>query len=110
MQSNGKKTTIPNVLSDFLDYFLNLFCTLFVIKNLQIKNFSKILITDILAVKFRLYIIYRYIGNGKVFRGVRGVRGVRGRMQNAKPTLRSESRGCLHTLPSREEEKPSKRG
>ena len=32
------------------------------------------------------------------------------RMQNAEPTLRSESRGCLHTLPSREEEKPSKRG
>ena len=27
------------------------------------------------------------------------------RMQNAEPTLRSESRGCLHTLPSREEEK-----
>ena len=81
MQSNGKKTTIPNVLSGFLDYFRNLFCTLFVIKNLQIKNFSKILITGIFAVKFRLYIIYRYIGNGKVFRGVRGVRG---RMQNAE--------------------------
>ena len=24
--------------------------------------------------------------------------------------LNSESRGCLHTMPSREEEKPSKRG
>ena len=32
------------------------------------------------------------------------------KMQNAKPTLRSESRGCLHTMPSREEEKPAKQG
>ena len=31
-------------------------------------------------------------------------------MQNAEPTLRSESRGCLHTMPSREEEKPSQEG
>ena len=29
---------------------------------------------------------------------------------NAEPTLRSESRGSLHTMPSREEEKPSKEG
>ena len=29
---------------------------------------------------------------------------------NAEPTLRSESRGCLHTMPSREEEKPSQEG
>ena len=29
---------------------------------------------------------------------------------NAEPTLRSESRGCLHTMPSREEEKPAKQG
>ena len=32
------------------------------------------------------------------------------KMQNSKPTLRSESRGCLHTMPSRKEEKPSERG
>ena len=28
--------------------------------------------------------------------------------RKAQPTLRSEGRGCLHTLPSREEEKPAK--
>ena len=32
------------------------------------------------------------------------------RMQNAKLTQRNESRGCLHTMPSRKEEKPSERG
>jgi len=30
--------------------------------------------------------------------------------RNAEPTLRSESRECLHTMPSRKEEKPSKEG
>ncbi|MBE6194408.1 MAG: hypothetical protein E7140_01580 [Rikenellaceae bacterium] len=30
--------------------------------------------------------------------------------RNAEPTLRSEGRGCLHTMPGREEEKPSKEG
>ena len=33
-----------------------------------------------------------------------------GLMQNAELTQRNESRGCLHTMPSRKEEKPSKRG
>ena len=28
--------------------------------------------------------------------------------RKAQPTLRSEGRGCLHTLPSRKEEKPAK--
>ena len=27
--------------------------------------------------------------------------------ENGKLTMRSESRGCLHTMPSREEEKPA---
>ena len=34
---------------------------------------------------------------------------VRCKATNAQPTLRSESRECLHTLPSRKEEKPAKR-
>ena len=84
MQSNGKKMIFANVLSDFFNDFCAYFCTLFAISNLRANNFSKILITEILAVKFRLYIIYRYIGNGKVLGGVRGVRGVREKMQNAK--------------------------
>ena len=38
-----------------------------------------------------------------------GINGKR-KAENGKLTMRSESRGCLHTLPSREEEKPAKQG
>jgi len=49
MQSNGKKTTLPNIFEAFFDIFWALFRTLFVISNLRRKYFSKNLITQYLA-------------------------------------------------------------
>ena len=44
MQSNGKKTTIPNVFYLFYNIFRVVLHTMFVISNLRLKVFSKILI------------------------------------------------------------------